>query len=83
MRCLYRKSELGHVLHNYNRDPEGFETKIIPIYYNVNPSLILNTGAIQSGISQFEGLEISDRTAMTHEEAENLLRLIRRKDTCG
>lgn len=83
VRCLYRKSELGHVLHNYNRNPEGFETKVIPIYFNVNPSLLLNTGAIQSGISQFEGLNISDRNALTDEEAENLLRLIRRKDTRG
>lgn len=83
VRSIYRKSELGHVLHNYNRNPEGFETKVIPIYFNVNPSLLLNTGAIQSGISQFEGLNISDRNALTDEEAENLLKLIRRKDTRG
>ena len=77
VRSIYRKSELGHVLHNYNRNPEGFETKVIPIYFNVNPSLLLNTGAIQSGISQFEGLNISDRNALTEEEEENLLKLIR------
>ena len=79
LHSIYCKSELGHVLHTYNRDPDHFENKIIPIYYNVNQSLALSSGMLQSGVSLFDGLNISGRNFLTGEDVETLLNLLRQK----
>ena len=79
----YRKSELGHVLHNYNLNPNVFTNKIIPIYRNVNRSLVLNSGLLQSAIGLFEGLDIPDRDFLKDEEISKLLYLLQQNKKCN
>ncbi len=76
LRSIYCKSELGHVLHTYNRNPDDFSNKIVPIYYDVNPRLAISSGAIQSAIEPFEGLNIPNREFLTDDEIQRLLQLL-------
>ena len=79
VRSLYCRSELGHALHSYNRSPDTFSNKIIPIYFDVNPTLLLSSGAIQSPIRLFRGLDIPRRETLTDGEAQTLLQLLRQE----
>ena len=81
LKSLRCKSELGHALHCYNRDPENFSNKIIPIYYDVNPSLIIESGMIQSAIRDFSGLDVSQKTSLSDFDMFKLLFLLHRNNT--
>jgi len=76
LNSIYCKSELGHALHNYNKSPEAFSNKIIPVYYGISENLILNLGAFNSSLSHFGGIEVPYEDFMTPEKEKELLKLI-------
>ncbi len=75
----YCKSELDHVLYNYENSPSTFTNKIIPIYYNINSVLLLKLGILPTSLNSFQGMDISAQDSMTSEEEKFLLELLHNK----
>lgn len=73
---VYCKSEIGHALHNYNKDPQSFTNKIIPIYYGIGRELVLKLGVLNSSLANFDGIELNRGDLMTESQKEELLELI-------
>ena len=73
---IYCRSELGHVLHNYNKNPKAFSNKIIPIYYGISRSLVLRLEAFNSSLMDFPGLEAEYNSEISENEKKELLKLI-------
>lgn len=76
LNSIYCKSELGHALHNYNKSPDTFSNKIIPIYNGISENLVLNLGAFNSSLSHFGGIEVPYGDSLSPESETELLKLI-------
>ena len=76
LNSIYCKSELGHVLHNYNKNPSEFSHKIIPIYYGVSRSLVQKLELFNSSLQFFPGIEVEYAPEITEEDKLSLLKLL-------
>lgn len=73
---VYCRSEMGHVLHNYNRSPELFSNKIIPIYYGIGRTLVEHLEVFNSSLQLFKGIEAPRDKELSKELEKELLSLI-------
>ncbi len=73
---VYCKSELERVLYDYEKSPDTFSNKVVPIFYGISAHTTHILPVLPSTLHCFKGIEVSYNSKLTHDQEKEILKLI-------